>query len=192
MRNFCFALCVAWVINSNLAFGSEAGMPQLNPEFWIAQIFWLLLIFATLYLVIWKVFLPKITYSIENRKSIIVNDLDEAQKLKESAEKKLNEYKAIIAKSKKDAKKIIEDGKKILDKNIEKKKQEIDNQIEIELKSAEKEIEDLKKSSLTNVSTIASEISEEVLKQILSTEVNKSNVTAIVNDLAKKEMVKRT
>ena len=93
---------------------------------------------------------------------------------------------------KKTQKKIIEDGKKILDKNIEKKKQEIDNQIEIELKSAEKEIEDLKKSSLTNVSTIASEISEEVLKQILSTEVNKSNVTAIVNDLAKKEMVKRT
>jgi len=36
----------------NHAFGSEAGMPQLNPEFWAAQIFWLILIFASLYLVI--------------------------------------------------------------------------------------------------------------------------------------------
>ena len=48
----------------------------------------------------------------------------------------------------------------------------------------------MKKSSLENISVIASEISSEVLKQILSTEVNRSNVTAIVNNLAKKEMVK--
>ena len=30
----------------NQALGSEAGMPQLNPEFWAAQIFWLILIFS--------------------------------------------------------------------------------------------------------------------------------------------------
>ena len=41
------------------AFGSEAGMPQLNPEFWAAQVFWLILIFSLLYLVIEKIFLPK-------------------------------------------------------------------------------------------------------------------------------------
>ena len=40
-------------------------MPQLDPEFWGAQIFWLILIFAILYLIIWKIFLPRITNSIE-------------------------------------------------------------------------------------------------------------------------------
>ena len=49
-----------------------------------------------------------------NRKSKIVNDLDEAQKLKEKAEKKLTEYKAIIEKAKRDAVKIIEENRKIL------------------------------------------------------------------------------
>ena len=63
------------MVHLDYAYGSEAGMPQLNPEFWIAQIFWLIIIFAFLYLVIWKVFLPKITYSIENRKSKVVGDL---------------------------------------------------------------------------------------------------------------------
>ena len=105
MKNFCFALCVIVTIYANQALGSEAGMPQLNPEFWSAQIFWLILIFSSLYLIIWKIFLPKITYSIENRKSKIVNDLDEAQKLKENAEKKLEEYDKIIEKSKREAKK---------------------------------------------------------------------------------------
>ena len=87
MKNLCFALCIALIFNASKAFGSEAGMPQLNPEFWTAQIFWLIITFSILYLIIWKIFLPKITYNIENRKSRIVNDLDEAQKLKESAEK---------------------------------------------------------------------------------------------------------
>ena len=112
MKNFCFGLCIALIVCANQAFGSEAGMPQLNPEFWSAQIFWLILIFSSLYLIIWKIFLPKITYSIENRKSRVVNDLDEAQKLKENAEKKLNEYNKIIEEAKKEAKKIIDDSKK--------------------------------------------------------------------------------
>ena len=192
MKVFFTHFCIIAINSITQAFGSEAGMPQLNPEFWMAQIFWLILIFSTLYLIIWKIFLPKITYSIENRKSKVVNDLDEAQKLKENAEKKLVEYKEIIEKSKKDAKKITEDGKKLLYKDIENKKQEIENQIEIELENAEKEIKDLKKSSMENINIIASDISSEVLKQILSTEVNRSNVTAIVNNLVKKEMVKHS
>ena len=190
MKNFCFALCIAFVVCINQAFGSEAGMPQLNPEFWTAQIFWLILIFSSLYLIIWKVFLPKITLSIENRKSRVVNDLDEAQKLKENAEKKLNEYNKIIEESKKEAKKIIEDSKKKLDRDIENKKQKFNDEIEKELMAAKKEIKDLKKSSISNINNIADETSSEIIKQIINIEVNKSNVSAIVDDVVKRKVVK--
>ena len=174
MKNFCFALCIALIIYGERAFGSETGMPQLNPEFWTAQIFWLILIFSSLYLIIWKIFLPKITYSIENRKSRVVNDLDEAQKLKDTAEKKLKEYNEIIEKSKKEAKKIIEDNKKKLDRNIADKKQKFDSEIEKELAEVEKEIKDLKKSSISNINHIATETTTEIIKQIINTQVNKS------------------
>ena len=190
MKNFCFALCIAFVVCVNQAFGSEAGMPQLNPEFWAAQIFWLVLTFSSLYLIIWKVFLPKITLSIENRKSRVVNDLDEAQKLKENAEKKLNEYNKIIEESKKEAKKIIEDSKKKLDRDIENKKQKFNDEIEKELMAAEKEIKDLKKSSISNIRDIAAETSAEIIKQIINIEVNKSNASAIVSDIVKRKVEK--
>ena len=190
MKNFCFALCIAMIVYVNQSFGSETGMPQLNPKFWTAQIFWLIIIFSSLYLIIWKIFLPKITYSIENRKSRVVNDLDEAQKLKENAEKKLNEYNEIIEKTKKEAKKIIEDNKKKLDQDIENKKQKFNDEIEKELVAAEKEIKDLKKSSISNINNIAAETSTEVMKQIIGVEVNKSNVNAIVNDITKREVKK--
>ena len=192
MRNFCFALCVAWVLYPNLAFSSEAGMPQLNTEYWAAQTFWLIIIFSILYLIVWKIFLPRITYSIENRKSRLINDLDEVQKLKQSAEKKLNEYNAIIEKSKKEAKKIIEDNQKKLDRDIENKKKKFNDEIEKELFAAEKEIKDLKKSSISNINRIAEETAIEIMKQIINTEVNKSSVSAIVNDISKKEMEKHT
>ena len=190
MKNFCFALCIAFVVCINQAFGSEAGMPQLNPEFWASQIFWLILTFSSLYLIIWKVFLPKITLSIENRKSRVVNDLDEAQKLKENAEKKLNEYNKIIEESKKEAKKIIEDNKNKLDRDIKNKKHKFNDEIEKELMAAEKEIKDLKKSSISNINNIAAETSAEIIKQIINIEVNKSSVVAIVDDVAKRKMVK--
>ncbi len=190
MKNFCFALCIAFVVCVNQAFGSEAGMPQLDPEFWASQIFWLILTFSSLYLIIWKVFLPKITLSIENRKSRVVNDLDEAQKLKENAEKKLNEYNKIIEESKKEAKKIIEDNKKKLDRDIKNKKHKFNDEIEKELMAAEKEIKDLKKSSISNINNIAAETSVEIIKQIINIEVNKSSVSAIVDDVVKRKVVK--
>ena len=190
MKNFCFALCIAFVVCINQAFGSEAGMPQLNPEFWIAQIFWLILIFSSLYLIIWKIFLPRITYSIENRKSRVVNDLDEAQKLKDNAEEKLEEYNEIIEKTKKEAKKIIDDSKKKLDKDIENKKQKFNVEIEKELMATEKEIKDLKKTSTSSIADIAAETSAEIIRQIINTEINKSNVSAIVNDISKREIEK--
>jgi len=190
MKNFCFALCIALIIYGERAFGSETGMPQLNPEFWIAQIFWLILIFSSLYLIIWKIFLPRITYSIENRKSKVVNDLDEAQKLKDNAEKKLEEYNEIIEKTKKEAKKIIDDSKKKLDKDIENKKQKFNDEIEKELLTAEKEIKNLKKSSISNISNIAAKTSAEVIQQIINIEVNKSSVSAIVSDITKRNMEK--
>tara|TARA_Y100001960_G_scaffold243361_1_gene257553 strand:- start:1409 stop:1987 length:579 start_codon:yes stop_codon:yes gene_type:complete len=190
MKSFCFALFITLVLDVNQAFGAEAGMPQLNPEFWAAQIFWLILVFSFLYLAIWKIFLPKITYSIENRKSRVVNDLDEAEKLKERAEKKLNEYNQIITASKKEAKKIIEDSRKKLDQDIENKKQKFSNEIEKELLKAENEIMALKEASISSINNIASETSAEIIKKIINVDVNKSNVAAIVSDIAKKEVKK--
>ena len=190
MNNLCFVLCTVLVLNINQAFGAEKGMPQLNPEFWVSQIFWLTLIFSCLYIIIWKIFLPRITDSIENRKSRIVGDLNETQKLKENAEKKLDEYNKIIEVTKKEAKRIIESSKKELENDINNKKQKFNEEIEKELKTIEKEIKSLKKTSISNINKIAVEISSEIVNQIVETKVNASNVSAIVEDISKREVEK--
>ena len=88
------------------------------------------------------------------------------------------------------SKKIIEDSKKKLDQDIENKKQKFNDEIEKELTAAEKEIKDLKKSSISNINNIATETSAEIIKQIINIEVNKSSVSAIVDDVVKRKVVK--
>ena len=95
MRKFLLLISIIFFIKINPSLGkTEAGMPQLNPEFWLAQIFWLIFIFGILYILIWKLILPKITESIENRKKHLVNDLDEAQKKIKEGKQTLKDMEA--------------------------------------------------------------------------------------------------
>ena len=54
--------------------------------------------------------------------------------------------------------------------------------------SVEKEIKNFKNSSVSNVAKIAATLSTDIISQIINTETNKSNVTAIVNDIIKKKV----
>ena len=74
MKNFFSITFSVLVLSYSRAFAAEEGMPQLNPEFWVAQIFWLVLIFSTLYIAISKIFLPKIinVLKTENSKLLVI------------------------------------------------------------------------------------------------------------------------
>ena len=106
---------------SGKCFGAEGGMPQLNPEYWVSQIFWVILIFGTLYVILWRTILPKINENLENRKSQILTDLDDAQKFKDQSEEKLSEYNKILNQAKQEVKKIIDETRKKINLDIKNK-----------------------------------------------------------------------
>ena len=100
-------------------FAAESGgMPQLNPEFWVSQIFWLTLTFGTLYVVLSKLILPKISDNLELRKSQIQENIEAAEKQRVSSELKLKEYDEIILKSKLEAKNIFDTFKENLGEHL--------------------------------------------------------------------------
>lgn len=190
MRKFYIIYLVVFMLAAEYCLSAEAGMPQLNTEFWVSQIIWLIFIFFTLFFVIWKLFLPKIINNIENRKATIMDDLNQAENTKIEAEKKLLEYEKIILTSKNKAKKLILENKKKLEIDIKNKKEIFEKEIEKELLGVELQIKNLKKNSLININKIAIETSKEVIKQIVGTEVNTSNATAIVENVSKKNVEK--
>ena len=181
---FCFALIT-------IAQSSEGGgMPQLNPEFWISQIFWLILTFGILFIVLSKFILPKISKNLETRKSQILENIEMAEKQREQSENKIKEYEKLIFESKLEAKNYFNEIRKKALEDIAQKKQVLNNQIDKEIKDTEKEINELKGKAPEKINKIAIETSSDLIKHLIGTDVNNSSISAIVEDISNKNKEK--
>ena len=175
----CFA-CFSTV------FAAESGgMPQLNPEFWISQIFWLIITFGILFIVLTKVILPKISDNLETRKSQILENIETADKQKEESQKKINEYEKIILDSKLKAKNYFNEAREKILVDINKKRTTLEKDLDEEIGGVEKELSDLKNKSGGKINKIAAETSAELIKELIGEEVNSSSIAAIVEDQSK-------
>ena len=100
--------------------------------------------------------------------------------------RQLKEYDDLILKSKIKAKNIYKDAREKVIKDINLKKEVLDRQIDEEIKKAEKEIEVLKKNAPERINKIAIETSSELIKKLIGAEINSSSISAIVDDLSKR------
>ena len=66
-------------------------MPQLNPEFFISQLFWLVLTFTFLFIFLWRISLPRISSVLEKRASKINDNLIKAKQYQNEAEEIQNQ-----------------------------------------------------------------------------------------------------
>ena len=177
---------IYFVLVQNVQSAESGGMPQLNPEFWFSQIFWLVLTFGILYVVLSKFILPKISSNLEARKSQILENIEAAEKQRKDSEIKIKEFEKIILDSRTKAKNLLNEARKKIFEDINKKREALENEINEEVKIAEKEILDLKNNAPKKINRIAIETSNDLVKQLIGMEVNNSSISAIVEDLSKK------
>ena len=173
------------------AFAAESGgMPQLNPEFWISQIFWLTITFGILYVILSKLILPKISTNLEMRKSQILDNIEAADRQRKESELKIAEYEKIVQSSKNEAKNYFRRAREKLLKDISLKKDHLDKELNQEIQKAESEIQELRTRAPEKINMIAVETSADLLQRLIGAEVNSSSISAIVDDLSRKKMDK--
>ncbi len=189
MKIFLSLLIALKAINTNL-YAAEAGMPQLDPTYWASQAFWLVLVFAILYISIYKFYLPKIKDNLDNRENKIKEDLENANKFKEQSEVKAREYDVILENAKKEVTKIHFESKSILDKDLQSKKEVMEKEIEKEIFKTQKEILELKKNSISSIQSISENIVSNIIENISGDKLNESSIKAMVEDLSKKNINK--
>ena len=179
------------LLNSVLIYSVQSaesgGMPQLKPEFWVSQIFWLTITFGILYIVLSKLILPKISNNLEIRKSQILENIEAAENQRKESEEKIKEYNKIIQDSKIKAKNYYNQAREKIHKDISEKREKLDNDLNEEIKKAELDIQDLKNKSPEKITKIAIETSNDLIKQLIGVEVNNSSISAIVEDLSKRK-----
>jgi len=180
-----------FVLVTSAQSGESGGMPQLNPEFWVSQIFWLVLTFGLLYIILSKLILPKISNNLESRKSQILENIETAEKQREESEKKVKEFEKIILESKIEAKNYFNEARQKILEDITIKKNSLDKDIDDEISAAEQEIKNLKTASSEKIKNIAIETSSELIKQLIGEEANNSSISAIVEEQSRKSREKQ-
>ena len=178
------------LINSVLS-AESSGMPQLNPEFWVSQIFWLILTFGILYLVLSKIVLPKISENLETRKSQIVENIETAEKQRKESEDKIKQFEKIILESKIEAKNLFNEKRQKVLEDIAKKRSALEEDIDSEIGAAEVEINKLRNTSGDKINKIAIETSSELIRQLIGEDVNSSSISAIVEDQLRRNKEKQ-
>ena len=177
-------------LSSAVNAAEKVGMPQLDTEFWVSQIFWLAITFSILFVLLSKIILPKISANLETRKSLILDNISIAEKKRKESDSKIKEYDEIIEKSKNKAKSIVNQAKERLIKDINLKKEALDKNLSDEIQKVEVEIQEFRNKAPEKINKIAIEVSTDLLQQLIKADVNNSSISTIVNDLSNKKMGK--
>ena len=172
---FSQILLIYFLLFSYVESAESGGMPQLNPEFWFSQIFWLIIAFGIMFILLSKLVLPKISENLEVRKAQILENIEAAEKQREESDEKLKEYEKLILNSKNEAKNYFNKAREKILKDVDKKRENL-----------EKEILDLKNKSPEKIRKIAVETSSDLIKRLIGVEVNNSSISAIVEDVSRK------
>lgn len=117
------------------------GLPQLNAETYVGQVFWLIITFGLLYAFMSRVFLPRLGGVIEERRNRIADDYDQAAEFKRQAEDAQATYERSLADAKARAASIAAETRASVDADIAEMEAENDAKLEAQVAEAEKRIE---------------------------------------------------
>lgn len=142
-----------------------AVFPPFDPWHFPSQIFWLVVLFGTLYFVLSRFILPSIGSTLERREGSIASDLDEAARLNDEA---INAQKAVevsIAKAHAKARETADKARAKIDKEIGAETAKVDAEVDKKLAEAETRITSLRADAMKNVEAIAGDAAASVLNK---------------------------
>lgn len=166
------------IISADAAKGA-AVFPPFDPWHFPSQIFWLAVLFGSLYFILSRFILPSIGNTLELRESSIADDLDEAARLSEEAVDAQKAVDVSIAKAHGKARETADKARAKIDKEISAETAKVDAEVDKKLAEAETRISALRADAMKNVEAIASDAAESVLGKFGS-KAGKADVSTAV------------
>tara|TARA_B100000131_G_C17677248_1_gene434968 strand:- start:74 stop:565 length:492 start_codon:yes stop_codon:yes gene_type:complete len=155
-------------------------MPQLNPEFFVSQLFWLVVTFSFLFVFLWRVSLPRIGNVLEKRENKISEDLTTAKELQAEAEKIQDAIENQLKKSRSDASEMIKSSSISLQDKAQAELTKLDKELDTKIDEAAKAIEKNKNDSASEIQNQINEITKLTLSKIVSFDVSDDEVKTAI------------
>ncbi len=148
-------------------------MPQITqlPIIFWSQLFWLLLVFGTIFFVIGRGMVPKIRGVVEQRDARITSDLEEAQRAREDAEKTESAYRERMDASRTEAMKLAQAAKQAAAREAEERVKAVDSQVGSKIAEAEARIRASVETAMRDIDSVAAEATRELVAKLTGREV---------------------
>ncbi len=155
-------------------------MPQLEPETYTTQLFWLALTFVVLYLVIWKLALPRIGEILETRQNRIDHDLERATAVKEEAASVAAAYEAELAKARADAHAALGVAAVAVAADASKEIAKLAAQLSLDYAQAEARIDEARDQAVAGIARVAGELAGAAVERLTGVEAPAERMQAAV------------
>ncbi len=157
-------------------------MPQLDASTFLTQLFWLAVTFVILYLLMWRVALPRIADLLQTRQERIDDDLERAENLRNDAAEALEAYDRAIAKGRENAQGILRQAAEESAAEAAARGDELARRLATETEAAERRINAARDEALGNVQAVAVEVAQAAAARLIGAEVSVSEAEGAVGD----------
>ena len=156
--------------------GESGGLPQFRFEYWGGQIVWLFLIFAVLYVLLAKVFVPKLRRIRDERASTIATAVTQARSVQAEAEAQAAAAQAEIAEARNRSRRVAADAKAKAASDLALSQKAEDARLQAQMDEAEARIRGLRDQAMTNVRGIAVETAQAIVQKLTGQKMTTAEV----------------
>jgi F-type H+-transporting ATPase subunit b len=155
-------------------------MPQLNPEFFVTQLFWLVVTFSFLLVFLWRISLPRIGNVLEKRERKINEDLTTAKELQAEAEKIQVMIETQLKQARSDSSELIKNSSTSLQNKAQAELVKLDKDLDAKIDKSAEAIEKSKNESFSEIQNQINEITKLTLSKVTSFDVSEDEINSAV------------
>lgn len=162
-------------------------MPQLEQtEFFISQLFWLVVIFTFLFIFLWRISLPRISSVLEKRESKIDDDITSAKQLQAEAEEIQKQIDQQLRNARLETSELIKTASTKFQNHATKELHQLDNNLSNTIEESATTIKKNIKDSLKQIHDQTYLIAKLTLSKISNVPVNDNEIKDTVDQLQPK------
>lgn len=163
---------------------ASSGLPQLEMQHWGGQILWLLLIFAILYLLLSKVFLPRLRAVRDEREGVIAGAVDSAREVQAEAAEQAAVAQAEVAQARAASRATAVAAKARVVEEANARQAAEEAVVNARIAEAETAIGKARDAAMTNVSVIAADTTRAIVERLTGKAATAAEADAAVKGAA--------
>ena len=172
-------------LTSETAVPAEAGgLPQFEFQHWAGQMVYLLFLFAILYLLIAKVFAPRLRRVMDERATTISTAIATAKSVQAEATEQAAAAKAEVTKARADSRAMATAAKTRVTEEANARRALEEAEVAARIATAEAAIGQTRDAAMTNVATIAAETTQAIVERLTGGKVTSAEAAAAVKGAA--------